>query len=340
MENKQNILEQKSLSMGNPAVELPFLPPSLRRLLEQLPVQDMRQTEELRVRRDRPLEWIGCGVSRFITGDGRWTDDPRLAYRPGKDDCLSLLDLLTRHSLYSYEEELKRGFITAAGGHRVGLAGKAVLEQGNVKLLRDISGFNIRLARERPGMALPILPLLYDPVEKELAHTLIISPPQQGKTTLLRDMARLISAGGWTAGGAAARSRKVGIVDERSEIAGCVDGVPRYDVGPRTDVLDGCPKAEGMMMMIRSMSPEVLLVDEVGRAEDAAAIEEALHAGIRVIATAHGRGPEDAARRPVMRELMKARVFNRFVVPRRVNGETGISFTIYDIEGRRLASGP
>ena len=86
---------------------------------------------------------------------------------------------------------------------------------------------------------------------------------------------------------------KVGIIDERSEIAGCLRGVPGFDVGPRTDVLDGCPKAEGMMMMIRSMSPDVLIVDEIGRPEDAEAVIEALHAGISVIATAHGSSIQD-----------------------------------------------
>jgi stage III sporulation protein AA len=322
-------------SIGNPPAALPFLPATLRRLLEKLPEHDWQQTEEIRIRRNRPLEWIGGGISRFVTSDGTWTEHSEEAYKPGPDDCSSLLDLLTRHSLYSYEEELKRGFITAVGGHRVGLAGKAVLEHGSVRLLRDISGFNIRLARERPGVALPVLPLLYDPFDKELAHTLIVSPPQQGKTTLLRDLARLLSYGGWNEGGRKVKGRKVGIIDERSEIAGCTDGVPRYDVGPRTDVLDGCPKAEGMMMMIRSMSPEVLIVDEIGRAEDAIAIEEALHAGIRVIATAHGRDPEDAGRRPVLRGLMDARVFGRYVVPRR-KGEAGLTCSVYDSEGRPL----
>jgi stage III sporulation protein AA len=322
-----------SRPIGTPSATLPFLPATLRRVLERLPEHEWQQTEEIRIRRNRPLEWIGGGNSRFLTADGIWTEQPEAAYKPGSDDCSSLLDLLTRHSLYSYEEELKRGFITAAGGHRVGLAGKAVLEHGRVRLLRDISGFNIRLARERPGVAMPVLPLLYDPVEKELAHTLIVSPPQQGKTTLLRDLARLLSTGGWNEGGRKAKGRKIGIVDERSEIAGCMDGTPRYDVGPRTDVLDGCPKAEGMMMMIRSMSPEVLIVDEIGRPEDAVAIEEALHAGIRVIATAHGRNPEDAGRRPVLRGLMEAQVFGRYVVPRR-NSQTGLTYAVYDTEGR------
>lgn len=319
--------------------DLPFLPAALRRLLERLPDADWRQVEELRIRLDRPLEWIGGGRSRFVTPQGGWTDEPLAAYRPDRETCGALLDLLTQHSLYSFEEELRRGFVTAAGGHRVGLAGKAVLENGRVKRLRDISGFNIRLAREVQGAAAGILPALFCPASGELAHTLIVSPPQQGKTTLARDLARLLSSGGWRAGAAKAEGRKVGIVDERSELAACIGGVPRFDVGPRTDVLDGCPKAEGMMMLIRSMSPEVIVVDEIGREEDAAAIREAVHAGIRVIATAHGTGPEDVSRRPVLCELMASRVFTRIVVPRRrrdAAGAGGVECRIYDEAGRRV----
>ncbi len=123
---------------------------------------------------------------------------------------------------------------------------------------------------------------------RSIHHTLIISPPQQGKTTLIRDLARLISRGEWGANNVSTSGKKVGVVDERSELAACVKGVPRFDLGPRTDVMDGCPKAEGMMMMIRSLSPDVLIVDEIGRPEDADAIHEAVHTGIRVVATAHG----------------------------------------------------
>src|SRR5690606_12747541 len=110
------------------------------------------------------------------------------------------------------------------------------------------------------------------------------SPPQLGKTTLIRDLARMISYGDTLDNGSlklGSPGMKVGIVDERSELAACVRGIPLFDVGPRTDILDGCPKAEGMMMLIRSMSPEVIIVDEIGRPEDTEAIREALHAGIR-----------------------------------------------------------
>ena len=126
-------------------------------------------------------------------------------------------------------------------------------------------------------------------------HTLVISPPQAGKTTLLRDLARLISEGAGILGQA---GKKVGIVDERSEIAGCFQGVPQLDIGTRTDVLDACPKAEGIMLMLRSLSPQVIVTDELGRAEDVQAIAEAVSAGVSVITSVHGSSLEEICQRP------------------------------------------
>ncbi|MGX4584679.1 stage III sporulation protein AA [Paenibacillus chitinolyticus] len=361
------------------------LPASIRGILESLPVNLRSGLEEIRVRQDRPLEIVFDRRCAFVTPEGLTDADASRAYRPSREECKSLLELLTRHSFYSFEEELKRGFITIPGGHRVGLAGRVVLEGGSVKHIRDVSSFNIRIARELPGAGKPVLPHLLDREADTVHHTLLISPPQLGKTTLIRDLARMISsgeaafpaAGGPGAGpcgnpgggtglpggtgsarptgaGPEAGSRepaprlaaqysprrsagwKVGIVDERSEIAASERGVPRFDLGPRTDVLDGCPKAEGMMMMIRSMSPEVLIVDEIGRQEDAEAIREALHAGIRIIATAHGRDLGDVLRRPALRELLESGVFGRYVIlGRSVAG--GRRVQVLDGDGRQLA---
>jgi stage III sporulation protein AA len=238
--------------------------------------------------------------------------------------------------VYTLEEELKRGYITVSGGHRVGLAGKTVLEQGRVKHLKEIASFNIRIAREVRGAARELMPKLYDAEAGTIRHTLIVSPPQQGKTTLIRDIARALSTGDIAReDGAPSPPLKVGIVDERSEIAACIKGVPTFDVGPRTDVLDGCPKAEGMMMMIRAMSPDVIIVDEIGRPEDAEAIHEALHAGIRIVATAHGQSFRDIAGRPMLRELVSEQIFQRYVVIGHTYG-IGRVFRIYDRDGRMI----
>lgn len=316
---------------------LAFLPERIRGLLERLPEALGAQLEEIRIRQMRPLELVIGGESKFVSASGALMDSPDTGYRPSREDGLKLLDLLTGHSLYTFEEELKRGYITMAGGHRVGLAGKTVLDRGEVKHIRDVSSFNIRIARAIPGTGRAILPFLWDESADTVHQTLVISPPRQGKTTLIRDLARLLSLGGReAAAGAVRRPLRIGIVDERSEIAASIKGVPSFDVGPRTDVLDGCPKAEGMMMMIRSMSPDALVVDEIGRPEDAEALQEALHAGVRVIATAHGRSIADVADRPVMQRLLEQRAFTRLAELTR--GRDGrVRCKVWDKEGRLLA---
>ncbi|TCZ77446.1 stage III sporulation protein AA [Paenibacillus albiflavus] len=312
---------------------LSLLPHSLKKIIANLPNSIRTKLEEIRIREERPLEISWAGDYSFVTKESGLVRDPLGAYIPTSEECAILLELLTNHSVYSFEEELRRGFITIAGGHRVGLAGRTVLEAGRVRTIRDVSSFNIRVAREIVGVGKIILPHLIDPIERRIHNTLIVSPPQQGKTTLLRDLARTISAGDKTALQGIPRGLKVGVVDERSEIAASVKGVPKFDLGPRTDVLDGCPKAEGMMMMIRSLSPELIVVDEIGRPEDAEALHEALHGGISVIATAHGYGMADIKLRPVLRELIAEKLFTRYVV---LSLRRGIerSFQIYDGEGQ------
>ncbi|HEY0828172.1 MAG TPA: stage III sporulation protein AA [Bacilli bacterium] len=318
-----------------PASIFEILPLSLGRILQRLPTELLGRLEEIRVRESKPLEIIYQGKYSFVSAQGKLLEHPQDAYAPNHEDCIKLLDLLTNHSMYTLDEELKRGYITVQGGHRVGLAGRTVLDQGCIKQIKDISSFNIRIAREIQGAGLPLLPYLMDMGSKSVHHTLIISPPQQGKTTLIRDLARLISYGWWPDAQAKWKGLKVGMVDERSELAACFRGVPGFDVGPRTDVLDSCPKAEGMMMMIRSMSPDVLVVDEIGRREDVLSIHEALHAGIRVIATAHGGNLQDVMSRPILSELIAARVFSRYVILGNSRG-AGTIDSIYNESKSRL----
>jgi stage III sporulation protein AA len=146
---------------------------------------------------------------------------------------------------------------------------------------------------------------------------MIVGPPQTGKTTLLRDIARCISTGDNRYN---TNALKVGIIDERSEIAGCINGIPQMTFGPRLDVLDACPKAEGMMMMIRSMSPDVLIVDEIGRKEDGEAILEAVNAGIQLIMTTHGRTLDEIQNRPTLKRIMEMGIFERFIELNRQHG--------------------
>ncbi|GFN30535.1 stage III sporulation protein AA [Paenibacillus xylaniclasticus] len=314
-----------------------LLPTELSEALSRLPASVMDGLEEIRIRENRPLEvWTGGG-SAFVTPGGKLQNSPDGAIKPSADMCRRLLERMTNHSVYAMEEELRRGYITVEGGHRIGLAGRTVLEDGKVRSIRDIGGFNVRIARDAAGVSLPVLPMLIDRYRQTISSTLIIGAPRQGKTTFIRDLARAVSYGRWRLPHAEGwPGRKVGIVDERSEIAACVRGVPTFDVGPRTDVMDACPKAEGMMMMIRSMSPEVLVVDEIGRDEDVEAIREAARAGVAVIATAHAGSWQEAAARPAIRRLLQDNAFARGVVLRRT--KDGLASRVIDLEHSAAAS--
>ncbi|GKU79661.1 stage III sporulation protein AA [Paenibacillus sp. L3-i20] len=297
-----------------------LLPLEVKKLLDQLPLDVKGMLEEIRIREDRPLEIAYRGISKFVATDGALRQLSDGAFKPTAEQCRKLLERITNYSLYAMEEELRRGYITVSGGHRIGLAGRTILDGGTVRGIRDIGGFNIRIAREVIGAARHLMPKLIDRTRGSISSTLILAPPQQGKTTLVRDIARSTSYGLWTGSDSnGSGGKKVGIIDERSEIAACVRGIPTFDVGPRTDVMDACPKAEGMMMLLRSMSPEVLIVDEIGRPEDADAIREASHAGVSVIATAHAFDIHDAKGRPELLKLVQDGTFTQIVELKRTN---------------------
>lgn len=225
------------------------------------------------------------------------------------EDVTRMFNMVSANSVHAFEEELRNGYITVKGGHRIGMAGKAVVEAGKVKTIKHVRSFNIRVTRDCPGAADLVIPHMID--NSRPASSLIVGPPGSGKTTMLREISRLLS-GGIPARGVAPQN--VGIADERSEIAGCYRGVPQNDVGPRTDVLDACPKAEGMMMLIRAMTPDVVVTDEIGTAEDAQACVEASCAGVAVIASAHGAGKKDLANRPSLQRLVSSSTFSRIIL--------------------------
>lgn len=305
---------------------LPCLPPGLRGAIAGLPEEQLARVHEIRLRSFRPV--------MLMAGDDEISPNPPYVFTD--DDALLTLQLIACGSLYAFEDDLRQGFITIRGGHRVGLVGRVVLLDGRISTLKDISGFCIRIAHEVLGAANNVMKYLVKP-PRRLYHTLIISPPRCGKTTLLRDIARQVSDGIPSLDFPGVR---VGIADERSEIAACYAGVPQTTCGIRTDVLDACPKAEGMIMLIRSMSPDVVITDEIGREEDALAIREVMLAGVSLVATAHGGSLEEVARRPALKCLFEGDMFERAIILSQTHGPGTIERVLDARTGEPIITGP
>ncbi|MBR5509952.1 MAG: stage III sporulation protein AA, partial [Lachnospiraceae bacterium] len=274
--------------------ELSFIfPEGIQKILVsmKLPLQEL---QEIRFRTRRPILAV-CGGREY------WSEQ-----KIQTGQIKEILSYLSGYSVYAYEDEIRQGFLTLAGGHRVGIAGKTVLDGFHIKTITEISSLNIRFAHEVKGCADGLMPWLWE--GDRLLHTLLISPPGHGKTTLLRDCIRLVSNGSREHPGLT-----VGVVDERSEISGSCRGVPGNDLGIRTDVLDCCPKAEGMMMLIRSMAPQVVAVDEIGSRSDMEALQFAVHCGCILLATVHGENMSGLMKKPLMKEMVETGMFERYI---------------------------
>lgn len=256
-----------------------YLPTEFR---SQIGPKALQGAEEIRLRAGQPLEIL-------------YGDEKSIRYGIlSMDQLKEMLNYLSGYAVYAIEEELRQGFFTVEGGHRVGVSGRTSYQNrgswNEMNPLSDINGLNIRIAHEKKGCALPLMPWLYQ--GKSIYHTLLYAPPGVGKTTYLRDCIRCLSEGEGQREGL-----KVGVVDERSEIAACHKGIPQNDLGPRTDVLDNCPKEQGMRMLLRSMSPEVIAVDELGLPEDFAAVADCAKSGVAVLGTIHAGKKEEVKER-------------------------------------------
>lgn len=293
-----------------------LLPGSIRRVVKGQ-ITDIGNLQEIRLRAGKPLIFMYQGEELVPEKEkGR-------KYVVSKEEIDEFIEYVSSYSLYAFEEEMKQGFITVGGGHRVGMAGQAIIENGKVKNLRYITSVNVRMSHEIPGCGDKVFP--YITRCRRPLHTLLVSPPGCGKTTLLRDLIRQISDGN-----SYTKAMTVGVVDERSEIAGCYHGIPQNNLGIRTDVMDACPKAEGMLMMIRSMRPQVLAVDEIGEAEDVQAISYAMHCGLKMLATAHGESMEELKRKPVFSRMIEEKRFERYVFLK----NRGEIEAVFDSDGR------
>ena len=274
-----------------------LLPRYLREKAEAQPLSVRQRTEEFRLRTGRPA------ALRLPEGelhlDGTAVTPELLA---------EVLEQATRASYHAVTGQLRRGFINAPGGVRVGVCGTAVLD-GGVRSMREISSLCIRIPRQIPGAGREVIPLVKND------SVLILSPPGGGKTTFLRELVRTVSDGGV----------RVCLADERGELAGMYGGTAQFDVGRCTDVMTGAPKAEAAMLLLRAMGPEVVAMDEISAPEDAAAVEMLQGCGVRIFATAHADGRQTAERRPVYARLTESGAFQKLV---RISGSAARRYEV------------
>ena len=252
-----------------------------------------------------------------------------LDYIATKDDLRYMISKISNYSLYAFEEEIKQGYITLKGGHRVGLAGECVISKGEVRTIKNISSLNIRICKEIVGASNKVMRLITE--NNRVYNTLIVSPPKCGKTTILRDISRNLSNGMYQIN---LKGKKVTIVDERSEIAACYNGIPQMNVGIRTDVLDNCLKKSGMIMAIRSLSPEVLICDEIGTDSDLEALNMAFNSGVNIIVTVHGYDIDDIYNRRIFKELIDNCILERVILLSNKKG-VGTIEKIYEVNRRK-----
>ena len=269
---------------------LSFMPQGIRRFMYGI---DLTGAYEIRMRLGNPLTIHYGDGCFYLGGRGKLSAVPVSALRVTRGHIEEAIEIATASSVYSVRDEIKNGFLTIKGGHRIGITGTAVIKEDKISFIKDVSALNYRLAGEIIGAADKIIPLILS--DGYIKNTLIISPPGAGKTTMLRDIARQLSY----------KSYRVSVVDERREIAALNEGRTAFDLGFSTDILEGVDKAHGMLMVLRSMCPDVIITDEIGTQSDIDAVEKITNSGAAVIASIHGRNIDMVKNRTDLERMLR-----------------------------------
>lgn len=295
-------MAEKELEPFQNAIQI--LSYTLKEALDNLPCGIKKQVHEVRLRLDKPLTLCTASGTLFLSAKGTplYSDSEQALTVCKKDIADSFLNVCGS-SVYAHQNEIVNGFVTIRGGHRVGLCGTAVLNDGKITSVKDISSLNLRIARQIFGISQSLIEKI-SPISGGL---LVAGMPQSGKTTLLRDMALRLSTG------MDGRRLKTCVIDERGELSGTFSGVACNNLG-LADILNGYPKGEGIMHAIRALSPEVIITDEVGTTSDVAAIEQGFNAGAYVMASIHAGSYNELMRRRQTRDLLATGAFSKLAV--------------------------
>lgn len=277
-----------------------YMPESIREVMLRVSKSCLEEINEIRLRIGKPIilraKDNDCVVKKIDSSE----------YILRNAELSRIFEMMCKNSIYAWQDEIANGFLTLRGGHRVGISGKAIYKNSDVYSIRDISGLNIRIARQVMGAGDSFIQEIIK--DKQFISTLIVSPPGFGKTTVLRDLVRQMSNGVDDVKGV-----NISLIDERSEIAAVFNGIPQNDIGIRTDVMDGISKYDGINMMVRSMGPEFIATDEIGTKEDVEAILYAVNSGVKILATAHGNDMEDLMRRSELASVIKKGIFEKII---------------------------